>query len=50
MEPVIEIVEEVKKPKDMTGKELKRMILEIARDHYDENYPCLEKAIEELSK
>ena len=28
-------------------KEAMRMILEIARDHYDETYLCLEKVIEE---
>ena len=27
-----------------------RMIREIARDHYDESYPCLERVIEEYSK
>ena len=31
-------------------KEAMRMILEIARDIYDETYPCLEKVIEECSK
>ena len=31
-------------------KETKGMILEIARDHYDETYPCLEEVIEERKK
>ena len=31
-------------------KEAMRMILEIARDQYDETYPCLEKVIEDCSK
>ena len=31
-------------------KEAMRMILEIARNHYDETYPRLEKVIEECSK
>ena len=31
-------------------EEAMRMILEIARDHYNESYPCLEKAIDECSK
>ena len=31
-------------------KEVMRTILEIARNHYDETYPCLEKVIEECKK
>ena len=31
-------------------KKAMRMIREIARDHYDETYPCLERVIEEHSK
>ena len=31
-------------------KDVMRMILEIARDHYDETYQCLEKVIEECKK
>ena len=31
-------------------KEVMRKILEIARDHYDESHPYLEKVIEEYSK
>ena len=32
------------------NKEAMKMVLERARDHYDETYPCLEKVIEECSK
>ena len=31
-------------------KKAMRMIREIAREHYDETYPCLERVIEEYSK
>ena len=32
------------------NKEVMKMILEIASDHYDETYPRVEKVIEECSK
>ena len=31
-------------------KKAMRMIRGIARDHYDERYPCLQRVIEEYSK
>ena len=40
-------------PEKQQGRSYKRVmrtILEIARDHYDETYPCLEKVIEECKK
>ena len=51
MEQPVKIVNTVSENQKVCAyKKAMRMICEIARDHYDESFPCLERVIEEYSE